>query len=389
MLSLAERLAFGWLVIICLYYAQIGFGNMLRLIRMGAPENRSDNLFMRFAGALAAVGLQLPLFKSRPIVSIFHAFIFFGFSFYLLVNVNDMAEAYIHGWTILGKDTLLANGFNLFADLFSIFVLVGMIFFLVRRFIARPKVLEFNDNVLLHPDVNAGGIKFDSLFVGIFILLHVGSRWMGTAFALAAEGINDPSLPTANAVAVLLAGLSPEALDLGRHVSWWLAMGLIVLFLPYFPRSKHLHIMTAPVNLALGRKTPKGRMDAVANPQLPGAATLDELPWTQILDAYACIMCTRCHEVCPAHESGTPLSPSALEINKRYLLRSGGALLDDGAPLPNLLQSAISEDAIWACTSCYACVEVCPVGNEPLMDILAMRRRQVFEAKMPEALAEV
>ncbi len=389
MLSLAERLAFGWLVIVCLYYAQIGFVQMIRIIRQGAAAQRSDNLIRRFALALAIVGLQLPLFKIRPIVSIFHAFIFFGFSFYILVNVNDMLEAYIHGWTTLGRDSLLLGGFNLLADLFSIFVLVGMLFFLARRFLAKPKVLEFNDNVLLHPDVRQGGIRFDSLVVGVFILLHVGSRWLGTAFALAGEGISDPSLPTASIVAGFLVGASPEALELGRHICWWLAMGLIVVFLPYFPRSKHLHIMVAPVNLALNRRTPKGAMDSVADAANPGAKDITDLPWPQVLDAYACIMCTRCHEVCPAHESGTPLSPSALEINKRYMLRSGGVAADGIIDLPSLLEGAISEDAVWACTACYACVDVCPVGNEPLMDILAIRRRLVFDAAMPDELATV
>ena len=166
-------------------------------------------------------------------------------------------------------------------------------------------------------------------------------------------------------------------------------MGLIVLFIPYFPRSKHIHLLVAPVNLALKRKTARGAMDGVSDPVSPGSKTLSDLPWPQVLDSWACIMCTRCHEVCPAHESGTSLSPSALEINKRFFINEQGNALFNDAANTSLLDYAISDDAIWSCTTCYACVQVCPVGNEPMMDILELRRNQVFDAKMPDELADV
>lgn len=173
------------------------------------------------------------------------------------------------------------------------------------------------------------------------------------------------------------------------HVCWWLAMGLIVLFIPYFPLSKHIHLMVAPLNIALQRQRARGEMDGVLNAASPGASKLTDLPWTQIVDPWACIMCNRCQEVCPAHSSGTSLSPSALEINKRYFLNRNGRTLTNGAEEPSLLDYAISEDAVWSCTTCYACVRVCPVGNEPLMDILELRRNLVFDGKMPDELAEV
>ena len=116
---------------------------------------------------------------------------------------------------------------------------------------------------------------------------------------------------------------------------------------------------------------------------------MSDLPWPQVLDSWACIMCTRCHEVCPAHESGTSLSPSAMEINKRYFINEQGNSLFNGAADTALLDYAISDDAVWSCTTCYACVQVCPVGNEPMMDILELRRNEVFDAKMPDELADV
>ena len=165
-------------------------------------------------------------------------------------------------------------------------------------------------------------------------------------------------------------------------------MGLIVLFLPYFPRSKHIHIFLAPLNLAFTNREAKGKLMEPTDSSSPGASSLDDLPWKQVFDSYACIMCTRCHEVCPAHHSGTPLSPSALEINKRYFINQNAAGLANGSTKLDLLQDAISEDAVWSCTTCMACVEVCPVGNEPMQDILQIRRKLVFDAQMPDELAD-
>lgn len=389
MLSVPERVAFLLLVLVCGYLAFQGFRRIVRIVRRGRPAGRFDHLFGRFARMIVDVGLQRPVFKTRPLVSVFHAFTFFGFSFYVLVNVNDLLEAFVAGWTTIGGGPV-ASVFNLLSDLLSALVLIGMAALLVRRFVQQPKVLGFNPNVKLHAGVTAGGVRWDSLIVGVFILLHVGSRWLGTAFHLAEKGHGDPWLPTASLVAPLFQGMSEGALDTAIHVCWWLAMGLIVVFLPYFPRSKHLHLMAAPVNLALERRTPRGSMDAVADPSRPGAHALTDLAWPQLLDGWACIMCNRCQEVCPAHAAGTPLSPAALEINKRYFMNEHAAALAAGNGQPaNLLDFATSVEAVWSCTTCYACVRVCPVGNEPMMDLIDLRRGLVFDGETPGELAEV
>ena len=386
MLSSTEQIAFVLLVLVCGGVAFQGFRRIFVIVSQGKPSYRTDEFLSRLIKALIEVGLQKPLFKSRPIVSLFHAFIFFGFSFYLLVNFNDLLEAYVSGWTTIDSSHPVALGFNLFSDLFSILVLIGIIYFLIRRFIGKPRVFEFNRNVKLQTKVVGGGIRRDSLIVGIFIILHVGSRWLGTAFHLAERETAEWSLPTASLVAPLFFGWS--GLETGIHVTWWLAMGLIVLFLPYFPRSKHIHIFLAPLNLAFTNREAKGKLLDPVDESNPGAAPLDELPWKQVFDSYACMMCTRCHEVCPAHQSGTPLSPSALEINKRYFINQHVSGLAKGSTKLDLLKDAISEDAVWSCTTCMACVEVCPVGNEPMQDILQIRRKLVFDARMPDELSD-
>ena len=114
-----------------------------------------------------------------------------------------------------------------------------------------------------------------------------------------------------------------------------------------------------------------------------GAAELKDLGWEQLMDSYACIMCFRCQEVCPAYETGKMLSPAALEINKRYMLNAAGAVLPDD----RLTDFAIPPEAVWACTACGACVDICPVNNEPMRDILEIRRSlTMMENTFPKQL---
>ncbi|MBT3937672.1 MAG: (Fe-S)-binding protein, partial [Candidatus Marinimicrobia bacterium] len=125
MLSPNEQITFIILVAICGALAFQGFRRIFKTVKSGASADRSDNLVGRFSSALINVFLQKPIAKARPIVTLFHSFIFFGFSFYLLVNVNDVLEAYIPDWTTIGSKNIIANLFNVFADIFSVFVLVG------------------------------------------------------------------------------------------------------------------------------------------------------------------------------------------------------------------------------------------------------------------------
>jgi len=384
MLGTVERVVFALLVVGCGALALRGAKRIVDFIREGRRADRTDKIERRISHAVIDILLQRPIFKARPLVSTLHAFIFFGFTFYLLVNVNDVAEGFWSTWSTLDLGPV-RTAFDLLSDVFSVLILVGMVSLLVRRFVGKPKVLEFNASVVLDPRVAAGGVRRDSLIVGTFILLHVGGRFLGTVVHVAALGHAEASMPVASAFAPALRGLSPDTLELLAHVAWWQAMGLIVVFVPYFVRSKHLHLIAAPLNLLFARTTPRGQLDPVIDAAAPGAATLAELPWPQLLHGYACIQCNRCQEVCPAHAAGTPLSPAALEINKRYLLNHRRA----DAPAPKLLDLVASADAAWSCTTCSACIEVCPVGNEPMLDLIEMRRRLVFDGDVPGDLAPV
>jgi Fe-S oxidoreductase len=171
----------------------------------------------------------------------------------------------------------------------------------------------------------------------------------------------------------------------GERLMFWMSIGAVVAFLPYFPYSKHIHLFFAPINFALKpERRSIGELDFLnlddQSIEQFGAATMKDLGWEQIMDAYACIMCYRCQELCPAYATGKVLSPAALEINKRYHLNYGG-----GTDVPML--NLISEEAVWACTACGQCVDICPVGNEPMRDILYIRRNlTMMESKFPKQL---
>ncbi|MGE5250533.1 MAG: (Fe-S)-binding protein, partial [Bacteroidota bacterium] len=257
--------------------------------------------------------------------------------------------------------------------------LISITTFLVRRFIVKDKRLAYRDNVLLNPKVKAGAHNRDSLIVGVFVILHVSARLLGQAFRLT-DG-PDPFMPLASTISSLT---GPSRV--GVHVAWWISIGWVMYILPYITRSKHTHFTVGPINLGLAKQNPRGRLDPAIPLKVvngshyePGAKVLSDLSWKRLLDAYACIQCNRCQDVCPANFYGRPLSPSALEINKRYLLKEatfGGH--PDRLLLP-LTETVILPEAVWSCTTCYACVRVCPMGNEPMADIVDIRRRMLVD----------
>lgn len=414
MLSTLEQIIFIGMVIVFGGWAGMLFYRMYRVVMRGRATHPYEGLVPKAVSTLLDIGLQRPIFKARPLLSTFHAMIFFGFTYYLLVNVNDVLEAFVSVDMLKsffgdnlpevfahGYDTSMVQGMplgilNLLGDVLSVGVLVGMVAFIIRRVRGADKRLYYNDNVLLNPKVQMGSVKRDSLIVGVFMLIHVGSRFLGQAFRLAEHApeadaplLMNPMQPFASLVSIPLRGLDTDIINFAIHASWWGAIGAIVVFLPYFAMSKHLHLMVAPLNLILKRQKPVGELDAPIPPNAtdedkfePGAKVLDDLAWPRILDAYACIMCNRCQDVCPAHNAGTPLSPSALEINKRYYMNQNFVALANGngfTPEP-LLETVISAEAVWACTTCMACVQVCPVGNEPMFDIIDIRRRMILDA---------
>jgi Fe-S oxidoreductase len=393
MLPLQQRILFLLFALITGTLGLRGFYRLYRRIRAGRADTdaRFDRLPRRFWYALVTTLTQGRTFRKRPIVSFFHSFIFYGFVFYILVNLVDAIEGFIPlSFASLG---LLGHLYTLLADILGALVLVGVIALVLRRFfLPSRRDFRFNERTVLHPDVTRRYIAVDSLIVSAFILFHVGSRAIGAAANLAAAGPT-PYAPFASLLSHLF---TPQNAIAWRIFGYWGALGSVLAFLVYFPRSKHIHLFLAPTKYLVARQEPSGVLPAVVldleaeAPKL-GAKNLEDLAWPRLLDAYACIQCNRCQDVCPATATGKSLSPSALEINKRMELNRIARHLpafEHGAPSPHtLLSFALSPEAAWACTTCGACIDICPVGDEPMLDLIDIRRHQVMiEGEFPAQL---
>ncbi|MEA3440303.1 MAG: (Fe-S)-binding protein, partial [Chloroflexota bacterium] len=361
-----------------------------RIIQRGQGEIDWSLARKRIAGVLGKTISLRPTFRIRIVPSLFHAFIAWTFMFYLLVNLADILEGMIAGFSFSEAISPLGGPFRLIADVLSVAALFGMLVLLLRRFVLQSDELKTRHEILMNPKTRIG-IRRDSTIVGAFIIIHIGSRFLGQSFIVAREGI-DIWQPFASAAAGLWRDLSETALTAGIHITFWLALGTILAFIPYFLYSKHIHLFFAPLNFLLKPKHHSiGELKALdfedENNDQFGVTRLEDLGWEQLMDSYACIMCYRCQQVCPAYNTGKVLSPAAMEINKRYHLNQDGKQIANGeGSAQTLLEFAIPAEAVWACTTCGACIDICPVGNEPMRDILDIRRSLVLmDNDFPEA----
>ena len=181
MLTLVEKILFAIAVLASLYMTYVTFGKMVKIVMRGQGQLNFDELPKRMMTGLSALISQGRIIRHRKVSSLFHYFVAWGFLFYFLVNAIDVLEGYIPGFHIPG---VIGDLYRLLADLFSVAVLVGVAYFIIRRFLANDKALTFRDNIKLHPNVPKG-IPKDSLIVGGFILGHVGFRFLGASFLVA------------------------------------------------------------------------------------------------------------------------------------------------------------------------------------------------------------
>ncbi len=410
MLPLSQKIAFLLLALITLALGLEGFYRLYLRVRRGIadPEPRFDNLPRRLVYALTTTLTSAAYVQKTPTPSASSTPSSFTASSSTAWSTSSMPSKATFPLTINSANPIGAT-YNLLADILSFLVLLGVIALVIRRFaLPSRRDFRFNARTLLHKDVQHSKITRDSLIVSAFILFHVGSRAIGAGARIAIEG-PDPLQPFATALSHLFTPANAEAF---RIFGYWGALGSVLVFLAYFPYTKHVHIFMAPAKYFVEREPGSGVL-AARSPQprsrernrrrnqsttTIGANKLEDLAWPRLLDAYACIQCNRCQDVCPATATGKSLSPAALEINKRMELndltaeRSPFAFtpapFEKNAPSPRpLLQFALSPEAAWACTTCGACIEVCPTQNEQMLDIIDIRRNQVMiEGEFPSQL---
>ena len=364
------------------------YRRVIRLVLIGRPVRRFDRPVRRIVGAIPLIFGQTKVLQSvslrRDRAGLAHLFIFWGFlSFALSYLVFIFGDSL---WRPFSTTLLTEFGVALFAayiDVLAAVFLVVLAWAVLRRWVARPHRLTFD---------------LTQRKESVVILLLIGLLMVLTLLAEASHGVSGAdgaavSAPVGSLLADLLvgAGLGKGAAGTLHAVFWWTHLAVILGFAVYIPLSKHMHLIAAPLSFLLRDLEPMGTIatpEDLETAESFGAATVQEFTWKELLDGYACAVCGRCTDVCPAHITGKTLSPMHIVENlKEHLIETGPAILgglnaDVEKPL---IGPWVGEEALWDCLTCGACEQECPVGVEHIDTIVDMRRHLVMEkASMPE-----
>ena len=350
-----------------------------RILRAARPEARFDRFLGRLVHAVGKILFQRCTLKNERVLTGFiHVFIFYGALTFDTMTVNHILEGLFPDFYLFGA-TRLGLFFSLLVDVFAVLVVVGVLFFAVRRFIVRPKAYATTrgDSAIIYAAIVLVTLSY-LYFETFAIALHPEtSRWAFLGSRLA-QTISD-------------SGLSAAGIAGHFRISWWLHILFVFGFIAYVPHSKYLHMFTGSFNM-LVRSPKSGR---VMNPldleksEVFGIEKALDYTWKDHLDAFACMECGRCQDVCPAFASEKPLSPKMILFNmEQHLLKDGRKVMARKRDeLPGLVPAIHSQDEIWTCTTCGACMHACPVEIEHIRKIVGMRQSQVLmESKFPAEL---
>jgi Fe-S oxidoreductase len=348
---------------------------LFQLIRSGKPAARFGDVPARAkAEAIVVVGQSKLLQRLLP--GLMHAAIFWGFLVLFPTIVIAMIGAVDPHATL---PWLGAQGwYALLVDVFALLVLVGVITAFVIRKMQRPK--RFVGSHIGEADLIL------AMIAGIVITLFL---WHASQISLGLNDYPGTWAPISGSIAKLLHG--PVVPYLERAAVWGHVL-IILSFLVYLPYSKHLHIVVAAFNVYFGRTRARGRLEPIdfEQPEAEvrfGSARVTDMTWKQTLDTMSCTECGRCQDVCPAYATGKALSPKLLimAIRDQVMAEGPKALANASYTPPPIVPNAVTDDIVWDCVTCGACVRECPVGIEHIDHIIDLRRNLVMvESRFPE-----
>ncbi len=408
-MSYITNIIFAILLIIGVGFFVQNIKKIIRNIKLGRDLDRSDNSSARWKNMIN-IALGQSKMTRRPVAGILHIIVYAGF---IIINV-EVIEIIIDGLFGTHRVFSFAGGLYSFLigsfEILAFLVLISVIIFWIRRMILKiPRF--WNKEMTSWPKNDALNILyFEMVLMSLFLIMNAADFNLQNMDA--AHYVHAGSFPISSYIANWLPQNEGTLIFIERG-AWWIHIIGIFIFLNYLYYSKHLHILLAFPNTYYANLKPQGEFDNLQSvtdevkmmldpdadpyaapaetdteeiPEKFGANDVTDLSWVQLMNAYTCTECGRCTSVCPANQTGKELSPRAIMMKTRDRLEEVGKLIDkdgvesfkekgDGGSLFN----TISNEEIWACTSCNACVTECPINIDPLSIIVDLRRFLVME----------
>lgn len=349
-------------------------------LRRGQPTPRFGRWGERIKGLIVFVGAQWRLFRVR-LPGLAHFFIFWGFlllSFTILQAIAEGLMAFANPHYVL--PVIGAWGPLAFVqDFFALFVIAGVTYGLYLRLAVNPERYK-------------GSHRNQGVKVLTFILTIMLSLLMMNGIRINLDlDLLGRYRPISTLVGGLFAALPDAAQFTLAEAAYWIHLGVVLLFLTELPQGKHFHIVTSVPAVLLRDLEPRGRLPKPSE-GAAGVGKMEDFRWRTMLDFYTCTECGRCQDVCPAYNSSGFLSPKLLIMNLRRNLEERGAALSakrtNGVLSKSLTGEIVGEEALWNCTTCYACDQECPLFIQHIQPIVEMRRHLVLEGRMDKMLQE-
>lgn len=409
---MTKQIIFAIALLITLGAFVFTINRIIRFFRFTRPAFPVRDIGKRSLLMVRVAFGQTKIFR-RPVIGFFHALVFWGFCLILFGSI----EMVIDGLTgtervlkFLGPvyTFIIASG-----DVFALLVAISIIIFLSRRLFFHIKRFEgIEMKRISHIDAN---IALSIILFLMISLLGMNTGYIGNK-TLTGETVHG-IYPVSSVLAGYFTGLSKESFKLQYEISWWTHILLIFLFANILPYSKHFHVFMSVPNVFLSRLDPLGKLPnmdnvtrevklmmdpdaafaaapAVTPPERFGIKDAGDASWKNYLDSLSCTECGRCTAVCPANITGKKLSPRKVMMDLRARMKEKGPMMvkngQDYNDNKSLLRDLISEEEIWACTTCNACAKECPINiNHPIL-IVDMRRYLVMEeASAPGELKSI